>query len=72
MTKYTQKQLRSMVKDGTAIDATNFTYDDVNEPLKHIGWSKGIYGCNGALLLGTKTKRLYAITARTPALFRFT
>ena len=36
-----------------------------------IGYSAGVYGCNGMLLQGHKTGKLYAITARTSAIFVF-
>ena len=75
MTKYTQKQLRAMVADGIAIDATRATNETRREIeaeedyLRKIGYSSGVYGCNGLLLKGNKTGRLYAVTARTTAIF---
>ena len=72
MTKYTQKELRYLVAHDRAIDLTHcHNYDDAKEPLKQVGYSAGVYGCTGALLMGVETGNLYAITARTPALFMF-
>ena len=77
MTKYTQKQLKELVKLGVAADITNGDENTKSEILKkegyctQIGYSHGIYGCNGKLLRGNKTGTLYAITARTTAIFIF-
>lgn len=77
MTKYTQKQLKELIKLGVAEDITNGDGDTRREILKkegycdQIGYSHGIYGCNGKLLRGNKTGTLYAITARTSAIFLF-
>lgn len=72
MTKYTQKQLRNMVRDGIAIDATHFSdWQDIKEPYKQIGYASGVYGCNGKLLYGMETGNLYAIISRTAAIFIF-
>lgn len=74
MTKYTQKQLRSLVSAGVAVDISGHTVDDsykmyVNEGfLEKIGYASGVYGCSGLLLRGHETGSLYAITRRTPAL----
>ena len=69
MTKYTQKQLRAMVADGIAENITNAD-NNVREELEkkegwlqQVGYSAGIQGRNS----GT----LYAITARTTAVFIF-
>ena len=77
MKKYTQKELKNLVAFGAAEDIT--TGD--NETRKaieasegyytQIGYSAGVYGCNGMLLQGHKTGKLYAITARTSAIFVF-
>lgn len=78
MTKYTQKQLRAMVRDGIAEDIThgdNDTRDDILRRegiLDHIGYASGVYGCSGALFRGRESGKLYAITARTTAVFVFT
>lgn len=77
MTKYTQKQLREFVRNGHArdiTDADNNKRNDIEAEegfYTQIGYSIGIYGCNGALLKGHATGQLYAITRRTSALFIF-
>ena len=70
MKKYTQKMLKDAVKFHLAIDITT---DDstVNERLTVIGYSRGIYGINGALLEGDQTHELYAICARSSNLFKY-
>lgn len=76
-TRYTQKELKALVRDGIAVDITNGDNETrrkieaEEEYYTQIGYSAGIYGCNGALLQGHKTGKLYAITARTSALFVF-
>lgn len=77
MTKYTQKQLRAMVNDGIAENITNAD-NNVREELekkegwlRQIGYSAGVYGCNGMLFQGRNSGTLYAITARTNAVFIF-
>lgn len=77
MTKYTQKQLKELVKSGAAIDITNGdnatrkSIESKEGYYTQIGYAAGVYGCNGMLLLGHKTKTLYAITSRTTAIFVF-
>ena len=77
MVKYTQKQLKDMVFYGDAWDITNSTESDywsiMNDEgnVRRIGYSCGKYGCNGLLLQGRKTGRLYAITKRTAAIYLF-
>ena len=68
MEKYTLKRLISI---GTAKDVTHSSLrSDIPEPYTLIGYSCGTYGCNGKLLQG-ESGRLYAITARSSALFMF-
>lgn len=73
MTKYTQKQLREMVRNGVAVDVTNATSraEAVPEDYKKIGYSLGVYGKNGLLLQGCESGKLYAVTARSSAVFMF-
>ena len=77
MTKYTQKQLKAMVKDGIAIDVSNADNEKRREIEKEegfyrqIGYASGLYGCAGMLLQGNKTKQLYAVTGRTQAIYIF-
>ena len=61
-----------MVKNGLAIDIT--TAGDRNaipENYEKIGVLRGVYGLNGMLLKGLETGKLYAITARSTAIFVF-
>ena len=77
MTKYTQKQLREMVKDGIAVDISHGTNETRNAIeaeegyYNQVGYASGMYGCNGMLLQGHKTGKLYAITGRTQAIYIF-
>ena len=77
MVKFTQRQLKELVKSGAAIDVTNGDDDTRNDIeskegyYTQIGYSAGVYGCNGMLLLGHKTNTLYAITSRTAAIYVF-
>lgn len=69
MQKYTQKQLRNLVASGVAVDLTNSGSNQIPEAYKQIGFAAGVYGCNGLLFRGLDSGRLYAITARTTAIF---
>lgn len=77
MKKYTQKELKNLVALGAAEDITrgdNETRKNIESAegyYTQIGYSAGVYGCNGMLLQGHKTGKLYAITARTTAIFVF-
>lgn len=72
MTKYTQKQLKELVKSGAAIDVTNAgERGAIPENYSQIGYSAGVYGCNGMLLQGCESGKLYAVTARTTAIYLF-
>lgn len=77
MIKFTQRQLKDMVYYGYAWDASHFTDSDYwsimkNEGnIRRIGYSCGKYGCNGLLLQGCETGKLFAIIGRTPALYLF-
>lgn len=77
MMKYTQKQLKELVKNGLAEDVT---YADNNKRREieeaegyytQVGYSSGVYGCNGMLLKGNRTGKLYAVTSRSTAIFIF-
>lgn len=71
MEKYTQKQLKSLVKSGAAKDVTNARdRKEIPEYYTQIGYADGIYGCNGMLLKG-ESGQLYAVTARTSAIYLF-
>lgn len=71
--KMTQKQIKDYVRDGAAIDITNYGFDEMKDfPHSHdldkIAVSRGIYGINGGLLQDRDTGEMYAITARNSAL----
>ena len=75
MKKYGQREIKALVKNGTAIDISNHGNND-REALEaregwldKVGYSIGLYGLNGGLLKGHNSGTLYAITARTTALF---
>lgn len=75
MRKYTQKELKTLVRTGAAVDITNHgtaEYRALIEKEKYLdklGYSSGVYGINGGLLQGQETGTLYAITARSTATF---
>lgn len=77
MKRYTQRELKNLVALGAAEDITrgdNETreaIESVEGYYTQIGYSAGVYGCNGMLLQGHKTGKLYAVTARTTAIFVF-
>lgn len=61
MRKYTQKELKNMVALGMVEDVTRANNEDYEKIIKkedylsQIGYSSGVYGCNGMLLRGYKT-----------------
>lgn len=75
MRKYTQRELKALVRTGAAVDITNHgtaEYKALREKekaLDKLGYSSGMYGINGGLLQGQETGTLYAITARSTAVF---
>jgi len=72
MIKTTQRELKGMVRNGIAIDVTNAgNRSAIPESYDQIGYAAGIYGCNGMLLKGCKTGQLYAVTARSSAIYTF-
>lgn len=72
MERYTQKQLRALVRTGAAVDVTNASERNaIPENYTQIGYSAGVYGCNGQLFRGLDSGKLYAITARTTAIYIF-
>ena len=73
MRKYTQRELKNLVRCGMAHDLTNATTAEVMEQWEHgekVGYSSGTYGINGGLIQNTETGEYYAITARNSNLFR--
>lgn len=76
MEKFTQKQLRVLVRSGAAVDLTHaLNYSEAKlqegEYLSQIGYSHGVYGCNGKLFQASKSGKLYAITSGTQAIYIF-
>lgn len=77
MRKYTQKELKNMVALGMAEDVTRANDEDYEKIIKkesylsQVGYSSGVYGCNGMLLRGNKTGCYYAVTSRTSAIYLF-
>ena len=72
MERYTIKQLKSLVSSGAAIDVTGASKrSEIPERYTQIGYASGIYGCNGMLLCGYTSGKLYAVTGRTTAIYIF-
>ena len=71
MRKYTQKELRELVRLGAAEDYTNkpSEYIYTLHRLEKIGYSSGVYGINGGLVRDMETGTLYAIIGRCSNLF---
>nr|UWG15753.1 MAG: hypothetical protein [Bacteriophage sp.]UWI25357.1 MAG: hypothetical protein [Bacteriophage sp.] len=71
MRKYTQKQLRELVRLGCAEDYTHkpSEYIYTLRRLDKIGYSSGVYGLNGGLVEDMETGTLYAIIGRCANLF---
>lgn len=71
MEKMTQKELKRLVRVGAAKDITDSSSRrDIPEGYRQVGYSSGIYGCNGMLFRGN-SGQLYAICARTTAIWIF-
>lgn len=67
----TQKELKRLVRVGAAKDITNSSSRNaIPEVYTQVGYSSGIYGCNGMLFRG-KSGQLYAVCARTTAIWVF-
>lgn len=71
MRRFKQYEIKAFIADGTAKDITNSNYPAINEPFEKVGYSAGVYGINGGLILGKETGNLYAIKARNSMLFRY-
>jgi hypothetical protein len=71
MRKYTQKQLRELVRLGCAEDYTHkpSEYIYTLRRLAKIGYSSGVYGLNGGLVEDMETGTWYAIIGRCSTLF---
>ena len=73
MRKYSQKELRDLVRDGYAEDITQTdeeTIQDIWHRCNKIGYSTGIYGLNGGLLEDPETGDKYVVIGRGTNLFR--
>ena len=70
MRRYTQKELKNLVRLGVAKDVTNDSERTIPGYYRQIGYSAGVYGCNG-MLLQDANGQLYAVTARTMAIFLY-
>lgn len=71
MEKMTQKELKRLVRVGAVKDITDSSSrNDIPERYSQVGYSSGIYGCNGMLLRG-ESGQLYAVCARTTAIWVF-
>lgn len=75
MRKYTQKELKEFVRLGMAKDITTENGTKVRElknkkGIYQVGYSCGIYGCNG-MLLKDNDGETYVITSRTSNLWLF-
>lgn len=67
----TQKELKRLVKVGAAKDITDSSSRAaIPEDYRQVGYSSGVYGCNGMLLRGD-SGQLYAVCARTSAIYIF-
>ena len=72
-----EEQITSDIANGIAEDISRGTNETRNEIESVDGWrtqvgyASGVYGCNGMLLKGHNTGKLYAITSRTQAIYIF-
>lgn len=77
MEKYTIKKLCEMIHQEIGIDITYATEEIRDKIIKEeiyltqVGYAAGVYGCNGKILKGFKTNKLYIIAGRTSALYLF-
>jgi hypothetical protein len=72
--RYSQKDIKDLVRNGDAICIDNYSFDEANDLYDRgydvIAVSKGTYGMNGALLRMRDTDELLAITTRNSILFQ--
>ena len=74
--KTTLKEIRRYVTTNAAEDLTRKGFAEVNAirvaecGFECIAYSTGLYGCNGVLVKGNTTGKLYAVTAPTSALWQ--
>lgn len=74
--KTTLKEIRRYVATNAAEDLTRKTFAEIETIRKaegcfeQVAYSAGLYGCTGVLVKGYTTGKLYAVTARTSALYQ--
>ena len=74
--KTTLKDIRRYVTTNTAEDLTKKRFSGIDTirvaecGFETISYSTGVYGVTGVLVKGNTTGKLYAVTARTSALFQ--
>lgn len=74
--KTTLKEIRRYVTTNAATDLTKKNFSEIDAirvtecGFETIAYSTGIYGVTGVLVKGNATGKLYAVTARTSALFQ--
>lgn len=66
----TQKALKVLIRNGLALDATNYEPEALPQNYDILQVSRGIYGMNGCLVVDRDTGDWYAVTARNSNLFR--
>lgn len=72
MLKLRQKDIKELVTYGHAVDVTHaHSCSDIPESYEQIGYSAGVYGCNGMLFQGRETGKLYAVASRSSAIYIF-
>jgi hypothetical protein len=79
MKKFTQKELKMLVKLGAATDISNgknkngleWNLDALYQNTEKVGVSHGKYGINGGLLKDKQLNIYYVIIGRSSLLFRF-
>lgn len=60
------KEIKQMIKNGAAVDITNYSFENVNKlkpELTLIKTTRGVYGVNGAIFKD-KNNKIYAIKSR--------
>ena len=74
--KTTLKDIRRYVTTNAATDLTKKSFSEIDAirvaecGFEAVAYSTGIYGVTGVLVKGNTTGKLYAVTARTSALFQ--
>lgn len=74
--KTTLKDIRRYVTTNAATDLTKKNFSDIDAirvaecGFETVAYSAGVYGVTGVLVKGNTTGKLYAVTARTSALFQ--